>query len=365
MKAERFDPGTDSNAVRACHEIYLSGLPVDDPLGPPMSPRAFAGWLTLGWTEDPQEAWLARDDSGRPCGWYALSLPQRENRQLAPLSLVVHIAGRRAGRGSALLRHAAGRARQAGRTLLEIGALEGSPGAAFAGALTTRPSIPAVRRVLALDGVSGEQRAALRAEAGPASGGYALDSWSGPAPEDEVAGVAALNAAMADAPREAGQEARSWDVERVRLDERRIAAMGLRVHVIAARTLDTGELAGLTQLAVDPAMPEWGFQELTAVARPHRGHRLGLRLKLAMLDRLAVGEPQVTRIMTGNAAGNHHMIAINEQLGFRVLDRWPCWELGVADVLAGRQRAAGWPAACRRDGDPPEFCQRPDLPAAG
>jgi len=149
-----------------------------------------------------------------------------------------------------------------------------------------------------------------------------------------VAGVAALNAAMADAPREAGQEARSWDVKRVRLDERRIAAMGLRVHVIAARALDTGELAGLTQLAVDPAMPEWGFQELTAVARPHRGHRLGLRLKLAMLDRLALQEPQLTRIMTGNAAGNDHMIAINEQLGFRVLDRWPCWELGVADVPA-------------------------------
>jgi len=189
--------------------------------------------------------------------------------------------------------------------------------------------------VLALDGVSGEQRAALRAEAGPASCGYALDSWSGPAPEDEVAAVAALNAALADAPREAGQEARSWDVERVRLDERRIAAMGLRVHVIAARALDTGERAGLTQLAADPAMPEWGFQELTAVARAHRGHRLGLRLKLAMLDRLALQEPQLTRIMTGNAAGNHHMIAINEQLGFRVLDRWPCWELGVADVPAG------------------------------
>jgi hypothetical protein len=81
-------------------------------------------------------------------------------------------------------------------------------------------------------------------------------------------------------------------------------------------------------------MPEWGFQELTAVARPHRGHRLGLRLKLAMLDRLALQEPQLTRIMTGNTAGNDHMIAINEQLGFRVLDRWPCRELGVADVPA-------------------------------
>src|SRR5229473_234780 len=108
MKVERFDARTDGDLVRACHEIYLSGVPVDDPHGPPMSPRSFAGWLALGFTEDPQETWLARDDSGEPCGWYVLSLPQRENRHLAPLSLTVHAARRRAGLGTALLRHAAG-----------------------------------------------------------------------------------------------------------------------------------------------------------------------------------------------------------------------------------------------------------------
>jgi hypothetical protein len=137
---------------------------------------------------------------------------------------------------------------------------------------------------------------------------------------------------MADAPREAGQEAQTWDAARVRLDERRVAAMGLRAHVVAARGPGDGELAALTQVCVDPAIPEWGFQELTAVARPHRGRRLGLLLKLAMLDLLAAREPQVTQIVTGNADGNRHMIAINEQLGFRVLGRWPSWELGVADV---------------------------------
>lgn len=332
MKVERFDPGTDSASVRACHDIYLSGLPDDDPLGPPMTPGAFAGWLALGWTEDPLETWLARDDSGEPCGWYALNLPQRENRQLAGLSLMVHAARRRAGRGTALLRHAAGRAREAGRTMLESDALEGSPGAAFAGTLKARPSLTAVQRVLALADLPAQQRAALRAGAEPAARGYTVATWDGPAPEDTVDEVAALNGAMADAPREAGQEAQAWDAARVRLDERRVAAMGVRAHVVAARAPGTGDLAALTQVCVDPAMPEWGFQELTAVARPHRGHRLGLLLKLAMLDLLAAREPQVTRIVTGNADGNQHMIAINEQLGFRVLSRWPSWELDVADV---------------------------------
>jgi GNAT superfamily N-acetyltransferase len=339
MKVDRFDAGADDASVRACHAIYLSGLPDDDPLGPLMTPRAFAGWLALGWTEDPMETWLARDDSGEPCGWYALNLPQRENRQLAGLTLAVHAGWRRAGRGTALLRHAAGRARQAGRTVLEMDALEGSPGAAFAGTLKARRSVTAVRRVLALADLPAGRRAALRAEAEPAARGYTVATWHGPTPEDTVDEVAALNGAMADAPREAGQEAQTWDTARVRLDERRVAAMGLRAHVVAARAPGSGDLAALTQVCVDPALPHWGFQELTAVARPHRGHRLGLLLKLAMLDLLAAREPQVSRIITGNVDGNQHMIAINEQLAFRVLSRWPSWELDVADVpadLAGR-----------------------------
>ncbi|HEX9359570.1 MAG TPA: GNAT family N-acetyltransferase [Streptosporangiaceae bacterium] len=334
MKVERFDAGTDGARVGACHEIYLSGVPADAPLGPPMSPRVFAGWLALGFTEDPLETWLARDDSGSPCGWYVLSLPQRENRHLAPLSIAVHAARRRAGLGTALLHHAAGRARRAGRAVFELDALERSPGEAFAETLKTRPSMTQVRRVLALAGLPAGLRAALRAEAEPAARGYALRSWRGPAPEDAVAGVAAVNAAMADAPREAGHDAQSWDVARVRLDERRVAEMGLRAHAIAAQAQGSGDMAALTQVAVDPAMPEWGFQELTAVARPHRGHRLGLLLKVAMLDLLAAEEPQMTRIITGNADGNEHMIGINDRLGFEVLDRWLTWELDVADVPA-------------------------------
>jgi len=44
------------------------------------------------------------------------------------------------------------------------------------------------------------------------------------------------------------------------------------------------------------------------VAREHRGHRLGLRLKLAMLDLLADREPQVRHILTSNAETNGPMI---------------------------------------------------------
>lgn len=49
----------------------------------------------------------------------------------------------------------------------------------------------------------------------------------------------------------------------------------------------------------------------------HRGHRLGLRLKLAMLDWLRGERPDVRYADTWNVPGNAPMIAINDALGCR------------------------------------------------
>src|SRR5262249_60912607 len=96
----------------------------------------------------------------------------------------------------------------------------------------------------------------------------------------------------------------------------------------------TGELVALTDLEVGPQVRDWAYQGLTVVARPHRGHRLGLLVKVAMLELLADHEPQLEQIITGNADVNEHMIAINTELGYQVLDHWLSWELAVADVVA-------------------------------
>ena len=68
---------------------------------------------------------------------------------------------------------------------------------------------------------------------------------------------------------------------------------------------------------------------------PHRGHRLGLLLKAAMLEWLAEAEPAVDRIETGNASANTHMIAVNDALGFVPLSpEFHTCELGVASALS-------------------------------
>ncbi len=332
MQFERFDPATDQVATQLCYEMYLAGHPADDPVLPAMSERVFTAWLALGWTEDHPESWLARDPAGHACGWYSIAFPERENTHVAYLSPLVAPAYRRRGIGTGLVRHAAQQSLPRGRTLLASECRQGSPGEAFARALGASPGISEACRVLRLDAVPPRHLAGLRARAQAASAGYSLMSWKGPAADRYLVQIARLNQAMNDAPRSAEDDGPHWDVARVREDQARVAAQGLRHYTVAACCERTGELAAITQLGVDPLVPGSGFQELTVVARPHRGHRLGLLVKVAMLDLLAGHEPLLEQIFTGNADANEHMIAINTELGFQLLDQRPTWELKVAQA---------------------------------
>lgn len=333
MELERFDAAVGGEQARTCHEIYLAGAPTDDPGYPAISLMGFRGWLRYGWTEDPSETWLARDVSGAPAGWFVLTLPQRENRRYGYLQINVHPARRQAGLGRALVTHAAARALRSGRSLLCGDTRQGSAGAAFAAAIGARRGITDVRLVLELGSWPASRLAALRSGAEVAARGYSLLHWEGPVPAEHAAEVAAVTAAADDLPTDEGHEAQHWDAERVRQTGLRVAAQGANFYTVLARHDASGELAGYTQLGIDPPNPEWGFQELTVVARQHRGHRLGMHLKVGMLDLLAKREPLLRRIITGNAAGNEHMFAINDQLGFAVLDRWSSWEMDVASAI--------------------------------
>jgi len=332
MRTERFDPATDTDAVRACHDIHLAAYRADGIRRPPMSPRTFQAWLRYGWTEDASEAWLARDDDGDVCGWYLLGVPERENRHLAGVNLVVAPARRRAGRGTALLGHAADRARQAGRTLLTGHTEESSAGTGFARSLGAAQRLTGTFSVLRLGAIPAGHLAELRRKAAGAAAGYSLVSWEGVTAEHRLVEVAALLGAEADAPRAPGEDPPGWDPARVRAADQRTADQGWRFYSVAARAERGGALAAITQLGVDALDPSWGIQALTAVAGPHRGHRLGLLVKVAMLELLAAHEPQVAQIVTLTAEGNERMAAINTELGFEVLERQLSWEIETARI---------------------------------
>jgi len=142
-----------------------------------------------------------------------------------------------------------------------------------------------------------------------------------------AAGRTRLRASVPDG---TGIEPRAWDAERIRNLEQAIMATGTEYCTVVARHGATGQLVAITQMAVDPQLPDWAVQQVTAVRPEHRGHRLGLLAKIAMLDLPADREPAVRRILAGNAGGNHRMIAINELPGYRITQTLRNWELDLA-----------------------------------
>jgi GNAT superfamily N-acetyltransferase len=329
MHIERFDATADQERLRACFEIWIAARQHDEPGLPLRSFAGFTAWWAHGYASNPRQARLACDDAGQPVGCYLLMLPERENTTMAMCELMITPAGRRSGLGTRLLAHCRDQARLAGRSRLAGEATDDSPGAAFAAAAGATSGITEVIRVLRVDSGLRSRLLGLRAEAQPRATGYTLESWLGACPEGRLDEVARLNGAMADAPRDAAVDPEVWDSDRIRTMEQVGIASGWQYHSVAARHDATGELAALTQLGTEAGVPGWAFQSLTAVLPAHRGHRLGLLTKVAMLELLVDREPGVRSIFTGNAGPNAHMIAINEQLGFEVRSVRRSWELDL------------------------------------
>ncbi len=329
MQIERVDPA-DDDVVRACHAVNVAAAAADDPQGePPFSLPTFQAWLPPGWQGEPSEAWYlsvdgAADRAGRPwpAAWYRLQLPDLENRSRAFMTLMVHPGVRRRGLGRALVAHAQRRAAAQGRTVIDGYAAHGMAGDSFARRLGAAPGVLDAQRILDLRTVPAGRLAELKATAAGHAAGYSLTSWTGLTPQDRLGQVAHVQNAMNDAPREEGWfEDDIWDADRIRARaDTRIRLAGHRGYAVAAVHEETGEMAALTKVFIDPAEPAWGHQGTTAVTRPHRGHRLGLLVKAAMLEWLAAAEPGLERIATTNTEVNSHMIAVNEALGYRLAE---------------------------------------------
>ena len=144
----------------------------------------------------------------------------------------------------------------------------------------------------------------------------------GLSPDELLDQLSQVSAAINDAPLDDLElEDEAYPPERIRAYERAQEASGIRLYRVLARHRATGDLGGHTVVAVDTERPHLGDQHDTAVARDHRGHRLGALLKADMMLWLAEAEPQLETIDTWNAESNDHMVGINELLGYRIMGR--------------------------------------------
>ena len=63
----------------------------------------------------------------------------------------------------------------------------------------------------------------------------------------------------------------------------------------------------------------------TLVLAEHRGHRLGMLLKVANLRALQASGSAPSLVSTFNAEENRHMLNVNEAIGFRPVGHAGCW----------------------------------------
>lgn len=111
-----------------------------------------------------------------------------------------------------------------------------------------------------------------------------------------------------------------WTVERLREGEQR-AIKADRTQLVAVAVAPDGHLCGFSDLKVYRADPKHGWVGGTLVLPEHRGHRLGLGMKLMTHRRALEMFPECEYVETGNAGVNAHMNALNDRMGYRVVER--------------------------------------------
>lgn len=146
---------------------------------------------------------------------------------------------------------------------------------------------------------------------------YRLVSVQGGVPDELVPGFCALQAAFnEEAPMgDFDVEPEVWTAERLRANEERRERQGTWTDVTFAIAPD-GSVVGMTELEVTGEGRGNCLQGGTLVLPHHRGHRLGMALKVANLRSLQTRDFELTMIHSWNAEVNDHMGAINAALGF-------------------------------------------------
>ncbi|GHJ11635.1 hypothetical protein TPA0907_60020 [Micromonospora humidisoli] len=379
---------TDQPTLDAAYRIAATVEATESPDLPPLCRRRFEAAL---WHPMPgiDTRWSVARLDGVPVGWVRINLHLLDNTENASIELAVDPAYRRRGVGRALAAHArrllreAGCKRVVGSAVTPLpdgpgGAIPGGttpvgpgasasggpggttpdepgasasgglggqpsagaagatpvgefPGAAFAAALGARPALVDVRRRLDVTALDRDRLAALRAGAQSTAAGYRTVRWHGHPPPEHLADLAYLEGRLlADAPLgDLEWEPERMDAERLQGMERALDARGVRRYSVAAVHGASGRLVAWSVLSLAANTTRHAWQQITIVDPAHRGHRLGLLCKAENLEHTLAYEPELGAVDTYNAAANSHMIAINEQLGFRPVAGSTEWQLTI------------------------------------
>ena len=279
----------------------------------------------------------ARDPKGNAVGWVGggRSLNEPENAHILWCEIQVHPDHRRKGLGTGLFREFVKACDGQHPELLFMGMTNDrvAAGESFLKGIGAQPGLPMKTNQLVLADVDRAQVAEWAKLDPP---GYRLERIDDVVPPELIAAYIQASEGINDMPK-GDLKMGDWKLteEQVRDGENWRAQVGIEWWLILAVHEATGQGAGFTDVAYDPKQP-WVIQQRgTAVIDAHRGHRLGLWMKAAMLDRILRERPEATAIRTGNANTNAQMLGINTQLGFKVAWQSTLWQVPIADARKG------------------------------
>ncbi|MDP9027653.1 MAG: GNAT family N-acetyltransferase, partial [Actinomycetota bacterium] len=169
--------------------------------------------------------------------------------------------------------------------------------------------------------------ARLRAEAEAHSSDYRTLSWIGATPPERLDDMALLLTKMStDAPSAGlGEPEDVWTAERLVVKEAQLLDGPATLLTSAVLHEPSGRLAGYTNFSVPREPNRSVSQWATIVLREHRGHRLGMLLKIANLQHLQQVAPGHPSVLTWNAEENRPMLDVNEAVGFAPIGYEGAW----------------------------------------
>ncbi|MFI7062587.1 GNAT family N-acetyltransferase [Kribbella sp. NPDC050124] len=304
--------------------VLSAGAKVDCPEVLLPTPRGYANGLRYGWDLNPGQAFLARDEDGTAVGILETQMPTYDNTNLVWTDIQVHPDHRGRGIGSELVAYAERLAAELGRDSIGMSTFDLPKADAFARRHGFERKSMEVNRRQDIVGLDWAVVQKLYDDSVPASSAYELVKITGELPDELLEGMVAVTESINDAPKDdLDIEDDVYSPERLRAYEQAQLKSDRTLYRVIAREKATGELAGHTTITVERERPHIAEQNDTAVARAHRGHRLGALVKSAMLLWMREQEPTLTQLDTWNAESNDHMIAINEALNYRIITRIP------------------------------------------
>ncbi len=281
----------------------------------------------------------ARDQQGRAAGigYVGYGTDDTENAHLRWTDVTVSAAHRRRGVGRALFRQVVAAVDGQRDDLTFVGnASDRIPaGEGFARAIGATPGLAMKTNQLVIGEVDRPQ---VREWAAISPAGYSLERIDGSVPEQLMSAYVQAANGMNDAPR--GDIAfGDWKLteKQVRDREDWFRKAGIEWWLVVAVHLESGDGAGFTEVTYDPQVAHVVYQQGTATTPAHRGHRIGLWMKAAMLERILAERPAARFVRTGNASTNAQMLGINTQLGFRQAWSTTLWQI----PLTPARRATG------------------------